>query len=117
MFHHYSEELAELYLPLALKSQALSDIAITFKGGQLYALFEDSGQTDLPSNFRDILLADEVGKTLQSNNRPTLNKVVGRAAAGTQWGSGLNGGATDVVHMYVNACIDFVVSFKTKSAV
>ena len=41
---------------------ALSDISLQFKGGQLHDLYK-SGETDIPENYRDILLADDVGKS------------------------------------------------------
>jgi len=94
VYREYPEELAEAYLPLDLKAKALCDHPITFKGGQLHPLLKGDGDPCIASNSRDILLADDSGKSLQSNYRPALNNVVSQSTLSTQWGSGLHGGAT-----------------------
>ena len=68
--------------------------------------------TALQATRWDVLLANEVGKTFQSINRPALNKVVQKSTTSTQWGSGLHNGATDVVHLYMSACTDIDLSKK-----
>ena len=47
--------------------------------GQLHDLYKKQGDEGEPSNRRDVLLADEVGKAMQANSRARLNKVVGVA--------------------------------------
>lgn len=110
-YHAYPEELAETYLPLGVKGTALNEQPITFKGGQLHDLHK-AGETDEVENYRDVLLADEVGKPFQFISRPQLNKVVSESVTRTQWGSGLNNGSTDVVHAYMNACVDIALARK-----
>ena len=53
-------------------------IPASFKGGQLHDLFKDAGALDIPENYRDILLADDVGKAIQSADRPFLNENIYR---------------------------------------
>ena len=50
-FHCYSEELAELYLPLAVESQGLNDISVTFKGGQLHPFVKIAASRTCQATF------------------------------------------------------------------
>ena len=107
IYKSFPEEMADIYSPIEFKSKGLCDMAFQFKGGQLHDLHKGgNNELDLPESHRDVLLADEAGKTLQANNRQVLNSVVSSATVSTQWGSGLHNGATDVVHLYMNACRD-----------
>ena len=51
------------------------------------------------------MLSSDAGKAIQGIARPSLNGVVAEEAVGTQWGSGLNQGATETAHLYVKAVI------------
>ena len=63
-------------------------------------------EPELPDSYRDITLAAESGKIIQATVRPALNNVVENYTENTQYGSGLNDGTTEMVHLYTRACID-----------
>ena len=81
---------ASLYHPLAVKSVGLLEAPIQFKGGMIMELFKDKGPPDDIDNYRDIMLASEVGKCVVSTVRPALNDMASKYVSETQYGSGLN---------------------------
>ena len=74
-------------------------------GGQLQELYKDSGNENQVQCYRDIMLSSDVGKSIQSVARLTLNEIVTEESVGTQWGSGLNDGDTEAAHLYTKAVI------------
>ena len=50
VYKWYLEEMADIYLPLAVKSKLKCDIPVSFKGGQLHDLFKDNGEPDIPEH-------------------------------------------------------------------
>ena len=49
------------------------------------------------------MLASEPGKVIVSTIRPAVNDVAATYVSESQYGSGLNKGSTDYVHLYVKA--------------
>ena len=102
----YANDLAFLYLPIALKTYGLLDIPMLHKGGQLYALFKEKGSPNYAASYRDILLSSDVGKTIQQASRGALVQDSQNNSVQTQYGSGLNHGTTTNTHLYVKSLVD-----------
>ena len=72
----------------------------------MFDLYKEKGPLNEAPSYRDILLANEVGNTLQSSVRPVLNEQIQDDTVSTQWGSGLNNGSTEAAHLFTKATID-----------
>ena len=114
---HFPNEIAKKLYPLFVKANARCGNPIMVKGGQLYELFKGKGMRDLVENFRDIMLASDSGKAVQSLVRPVYNRETQTESTQTQWGSGLNHGSTETAHMYIKASIDHAKQLKKSIAI
>ena len=76
------------------------------------ALYKGKDLSSLVSNYRDIMLANCVGKNLSKDIRKTLLPDVRRYVVGTQYGAGLNGGDTSKAHLYHKLVVDMATKYK-----
>ena len=63
------------------------------------ALFKNNGSPQLSANYSDVTLADGGGKIFGGDLRTHAKKKLIERALPGMYGSGLNGGRTEVAHL------------------
>ena len=99
-----------------MKSAALMQHPLVWKGVNLVELYKGKGALTDQAAYRDIALCSVPGKAVSRMVRRRAAQVMHEAALETMFGSGLNGGGTDFGHLYVRACAD-VAEVRGKSFV
>lgn len=94
--------MALLVHPIAVKMTMLLDVPVQYSGGQLAPLHKSSSY-DVPTNYRDILLSNDTGKTIQALVRPPLDSERRKSCVDT---SGLNNGSTETAHLYIRTVVE-----------
>eukprot|EP00973_Karenia_brevis_P069029 9595863-Karenia_brevis.AAC.1 len=100
-----SPALAFIYWPLFLKACLQLRPPLQFRGGMLHELLKGSGNSHSCTGYRDINLVDSPGKSFGRMLRSVLYPSAAAASVGTQWGAGMNGGETSIVHLYLKAAL------------
>ena len=85
-----AQSVAAVVHPLRLKIVPKLEPPLQWRGGMISALYKGKGLSSLVSNYRDIMLANCVGKNFSKDIRKTLLPDVRRYVVGAQYGAGLN---------------------------
>lgn len=109
---HYARLLHPLHTKVAMQLR----LPIQWCGGCLHELHK-SGAMDNISNYRDICLADLNSKDYGAFLRTTLMIASTALAGPCQFGSGLNGGTTDICNLAVSSFCSFVRCSKASGAI
>ena len=80
-------------------------------------LFKGKGSKHLSSGYSDITLADLNGKHFGSFIRVAIYTAVCNLCGTTQYGSGLNAGATDACHLQVTQIFEVAKARRTSAGV
>ena len=110
------KELASLYHPIHMKSVGMASAALPCKGGQTHPI-DKKTIVKRVTETRDVRLEDPPAKINSSTIRPSMKKCVSNGAMHTQWGSGMNGGSTEVAHLALEASVGIARTNKKSSAV
>ena len=106
LFAAQPHRLARLFHPLLSKAVTSFLLPLQIRGGQIHEIYKGKGLQKLASNYRDVTIASEFAKSFGSLLRPRMLPIVEKIAGTSQFGSGLNTGATDVAHVLVRAYTD-----------
>eukprot|EP00973_Karenia_brevis_P022138 3045717-Karenia_brevis.AAC.1 len=103
--------------PLHVKTALTVRAPVQWMGGQITHLWKKKGDMKAIKNHRDITLADCDGKDFGGHLRGCLLPAVERMTVPTQFGSGLNGGATDVGHLMVSQAVAYSLAAQVSLAI
>ena len=117
MFKEFPDEVAQLQFPLVIKSFVRVQPPLQWKGGMLSELFKMKGSPSSCGNYRDILLADDAGKSVFKLIRQRLLPYAVALSMNTQFGGGFNGGETAFANLYLRLLIDAAVCQRTSCAI
>ena len=106
LFAAQPQRMARLFHPLLTKSFTSLMLPMQIRGGQIHEIYKGKGSQKQATSYRDVTIASEFAKTVGSLLRPRMLSTVAAVSGGTQFGSGLNTGSTDVAHVLVRAYID-----------
>ena len=106
LFAAQPHRLARLYHPLLTKATTSFMVPLQIRGGQVHEIYKGKGPQQHASSYRDVTISSEFAKAFGSLLRPRMLPVIAELAGDTQFGSGLNAGATDVAHLLVRAYVD-----------
>ena len=106
VFKHFPDIMTQCFHPLAVKFTLQCNFPIQHRGGMCHELYKNAGTYSLPTQYRDVLLANEAGKGIQKSIRSVYNDFSEGATTGTQCGSGLHAGSTEVAHLYIKSFFD-----------
>jgi len=95
----FAKYLLPTLTPLNIKSYVRMSPPIQWKGGQVVALFKNKGKRSVPGNYRDIMLGNDIGKSLITFTREYIAPIITFMSLETQFGSGMNGGETACAHL------------------
>ena len=70
-------------------------------------IFKGKGDPGIPAQYRDVLLADDDGKSLFKYIRTAIFPTASQFVFNTQYGSGFSGGECAIAHLSVQLFIDF----------
>ena len=93
----------ELLHPVYVKASLWIHPPLQSRGGALVTLFKGLGERATLGNSRDITIGGTTGKPLAQFVRQATKPMVEDMVEPTMFGSGFNGGATDVGHLYVRS--------------
>ena len=94
---------ASLFHPLFFKSALSLCPPLQLKGGRLFELFKGKGSLCDPSAYRDVTVCSASGKPFCRHLRSQAMRPLSKFTSATQFGGGLNGGATDFPRLYLEA--------------
>ena len=83
----------------------------------LVALFKNKGSPTICGNYRDILLADDSGKSVGKLIRSRLLPAASSLSVSTQFGGGMHGGETAFAHLYLRLMIDAALNSATSCSI
>ena len=106
LFAAQPQRMARLFHPLLAKSFTSPMLLMQIRGGQIHEIYKGKGSQKQATSYRDVTIASELAKTVGSLLRPHMLSTVAAVSGGTQFGSGLSTGSTDVAHVLVRAYID-----------
>jgi len=115
--HHFSMLMSYLMYPLVLKSFIRIQPPIQWKGGMLHEIFKGKGPSHLRKGYRDVLLADDSGKSVSKYVRMHLLTRAKKIVYPTQFGGGFNGGETSFTHLYVRCAMEASIAARMSCAV
>ena len=107
LFRAAPAQPASLFHPLLVKFVLLMRLGAPWKLGMSHPLAKKACVAAVDHN-RDIRLEDPPPKKLGTRLRHLVNPLVERASAKTQFGSGLNGGSTEMTYLAHNAALEAV---------
>ena len=113
----FADLLAPHLHALSVKSISTVAAPLAWKGGMLMELWKGRGSTCDISSYRDIMLQDHPAKIHGAVLRPALRAIAETATRGTQWGSGLHAGSTEVAHLAMRAMMDVAKLQRVSGAV
>jgi hypothetical protein len=117
VFREFPEEMAHIQFPLILKSFVRVQPPLQWKGGMLCELFKNKGTPSVCGNYRDILLADDAGKSVAKLIRKRLLPHAVALSVSTQFGGGFNGGETAFANLYLRLLIDAAACQRTSCSI
>eukprot|EP00973_Karenia_brevis_P095198 12426218-Karenia_brevis.AAC.1 len=97
---------AKLFHPVFVKSVISLSPPLQWRGGALVELYKHKGPVINASSYRDVMLADDVGKKFSKLIRHAFLPSISMQAQDTQFGSGLNSGDTSVAHLLARSYLD-----------
>ena len=68
----------------------------------LHELFKQKGTTTDPMNYRDVSICAQSSKVFGKHLRKCIQGSCDEVLLESQWGSGRNGGDTNITHLYVH---------------
>lgn len=109
-------QLAHLSHPIFLKSAIKLDTPLCWRAGRIVDPFK-SGDQNRMYNFREIMLADKIGKANESFQRAGVKPILDTATINAQLGGGAKDGACDKAHLALRAAPDCAAWLKKSVAV
>ena len=92
LFKRFPKIMSQVYYPIMFKSYARLHPPLQWRGGMIQEIFKGKGDPGIPSQYRDVLLADDDSKAMFSVIRKAVFPLAGSFVNSTQYGSGFSGG-------------------------
>lgn len=108
-------EIAKQILPLLTKCTIKCSEPLTWKGGNLVALFKGKGSHSDPKSYRSIFLSDVTAKVFHANLRTKLDQAWTQAMDSLQFG-GRKGCSPDFAHHILHSFLAWSKSKKIPAA-
>ena len=96
-------EMAKIFHPIAMKSAALIQYPLQWRGGFLFELYKGKGEHSQIANYRDVTIADHPSKALNSTIRANVFEFSNSFSTKTQFGSGFNDGSCDAARVVLDS--------------
>ena len=107
VYKHLYRLMAIMHMPLYFKSHLYRSPPVYYRGGLIGALLKRGASPYEPTGYRDVTLADVDGKTFGADLRTKAKPEMNKQALPGMYGSGLNGGSTDVAHLHLIAMLEY----------
>ena len=106
LFKRFHHQLSQWFFVLMVKSSLLLHEPLKWRGCALAELYKGKGSLQDPESYRDVALADISGKAFEKHHRHHAAHVLASESLQTQFGAGVNSGATDWAHIYLRAVLN-----------